>query len=210
MIVDNPVRPVGRRGRRLAASVAALSLFAVGCGEGDDAERERPGPSPAQVESTLERAKRAKPDRQAAPPRAITIPALGVRASVIRLGLNRDRTLEVPRNYDHTGWWSGGYAPGERGPAVIAGHVDSKEGPAVFYRLGQLARGDRIRIERADGSSVAFAVERLERHPKDSFPTRAVYDRTASSTLRLVTCSGDFDQSSGHYTDNTIVFASRI
>lgn len=210
MIVKHRVRLIGRRGRRLAAPIAVVALLAAGCGEGDAPERERPAPSPAQAEATVERAQRAPADVEAAPPTAIAIPAIAVRAPVIRLGLNPDRTLEVPKGYHETGWWSGGHAPGERGPAVIAGHVDSKQGPAVFHRLDRLARGDRIRIDRADGSSVAYAVERLERHPKDGFPTRAVYGGTARSTLRLVTCSGDFDAASGHYTDNTIVFAARV
>jgi sortase (surface protein transpeptidase) len=133
-----------------------------------------------------------------------------VRAPVIRLGLNDDRTLEVPKDYSETGWWSGGYAPGEPGPAVIAGHVDSKSGPAVFYELDELQLGDRVKVRRADGSVVTFAVERIERYPKDEFPTAAVYGRTPGPTLRLITCSGDFDESTGHYVDNTIVFASRI
>lgn len=116
----------------------------------------------------------------------------------------------MPENYAETGWWSGGFAPGERGPAVIAGHVDSKEGPAVFYELDELEQGDAIRVKGANGAVVTFAVQRTERHAKDDFPTAAVYGRTSRSTLRLITCSGDFDDSTGHYVDNTIVFAARV
>jgi LPXTG-site transpeptidase (sortase) family protein len=126
---------------------------------------------------------------------------------VIDLSLNADETLEVPEDYDDTGWWKDGPEPGERGAAVIAGHVDSRTGPAVFYRLHELRAGDEIRVHRTDGTRARFVVRRLERHPKDDFPTHRVYDRTREPTLRLVTCSGDFDVATGHYLDNTIVFA---
>jgi len=92
---------------------------------------------------------------------------------------------------------------------VIAGHVDSTQGPAVFYRLHKLHRGDRIRVTMADGSVVGFRVEGLERWPKAEFPARRVFGRTRAAALRLVTCSGEFDASTGHYVDNTIVYAAR-
>jgi LPXTG-site transpeptidase (sortase) family protein len=149
-------------------------------------------------------------DAQAAPPRWIRIPAIGVSAPVVALGLNADRTLEVPRRWGVTGWYTGGPEPGERGPAVIAGHVDSTSGPAVFYRLGQLRRGAMVHIRRADRSVVEFRVEGVERWPKDRFPTRRVYRATARSTLRLITCGGSFNGSTGHYLDNVIVYATRV
>jgi hypothetical protein len=145
----------------------------------------------------------------AAPPRRVVIPAIGVSARVIPLGLNRDGTLDVPRNYSEAGWYTDGPEPGETGPAVIVGHVDSKAAPAVFYKLRELRRGDAIRIARTDGSSVHFTVTRIEQWPKASFPTSRVYGRTRGSVLRLVTCSGDFNAATGHYANNTIVFASQ-
>jgi LPXTG-site transpeptidase (sortase) family protein len=173
---------------------------------GEAAER---GPTASQTAARA--AERELPlsraDKEAADPRRIEVPAIGVSARVIELGLNADRTLEVPKRYEQTGWWKGGPEPGERGAAVIAGHVDSKTGPAVFHRLEQLRAGDQIRVHRADGTQARFVVRRLERHPKDDFPTGKVYGRTDKPTLRLVTCSGDFDASTGHYVDNTIVFA---
>ena len=93
---------------------------------------------------------------------------------------------------------------------MIAGHVDSRTGPAVFYRLGKLRRGDRIRVLDRHGAATTFAVERLEHHPKAQFPTAEVYGPTRAPALRLVTCSGDFNHSSGHYLDNTIVFAAFV
>jgi sortase (surface protein transpeptidase) len=152
-----------------------------------------------------------KPVEGRAPrPVRIRIKAIGVSAPIIRLGLNKDRTIQVPSNYSDTGWYAPGPEPGERGAAVIVGHVDSKTGPAVFYKLGGLRRGDTISIGRADGSVIRFKVQGTERWPKSSFPTKRVYTRTKAATLRLITCSGAFDSGSGHYADNTIVYAVRL
>jgi hypothetical protein len=149
-------------------------------------------------------------DREAAPPRSIHIAAIGVHARVIPLGLNADGTMQTPTNFSETGWYKPWREPGERGAAVITGHVDSISGPAVFYRLRDLRRGNIIRVGRADGSVVRFRVEGLERWPKADFPTRRVFRPTRVAALRLVTCSGNFDSSTGHYVDNTIVYAARI
>ena len=196
----------------LAAALAvaiAIAATLAGCGSEPKPRLARvtvvastptPTPQPAEANSAI---------RPGVPAR-LEIPALGVRAPVIKLGLNGDGSLEVPRRFGDTGWWSGGARPGERGPAVIVGHVDSKTGPAVFYRLGQLRRGDRIRVLDHDGAATTFAVERLEHHAKAHFPTAAVYGPTRAPALRLVTCSGGFDRSSGHYLDNTIVFAAAV
>jgi sortase (surface protein transpeptidase) len=138
----------------------------------------------------------------------IQIRAIGVDAPLIRLGLDAKGALEVPKRFDEAGWWTGGSKPGERGPAVIAGHVDSKTGPAVFYEIPRLRRGDVVTIRRRDGSSVRFTVQGSARYRKDHFPTARVYGPTRRPTLRLITCSGVFDRSSGHYLDNTVVFAT--
>ena len=118
--------------------------------------------------------------------------------------------MQTPDQWGDTGWYEPGSEPGERGPAVIAGHVDSTSGPAVFYRLRELRRGNAVRIRRADGSVVRFRVEGLERWPKAAFPSRRVFGKTHVAALRLVTCSGNFDPSTGHYVDNTIVYAVRV
>lgn len=143
-------------------------------------------------------------------PERIIISAIGVDAKVIELGLNPDGTLEVPTNYAEAGWWTGGSQPGETGSAVIVGHVDSKTDPAVFYDLQLLKSGDLIQVADKNGRVVNFKVERLKQVPKDNFPTKEVYDMTSSPTLRLVTCGGKFNRSSGHYLDNVIVFASVV
>jgi hypothetical protein len=139
---------------------------------------------------------------------SIRIEAIGASAPVDPLGLNADGTLEVPTDFQRAGYYTGRPPPGTPGPAIIAAHVDSKTGPAVFYRLRDLKPGDEVVVTRADGSEVAFAVDRVEQHPKDAFPTEAVYGATPGATLRLVTCGGSFDRRSRHYRDNLIAFAT--
>ena len=149
-----------------------------------------------------------KPVRiQMPPPKRIEIPAIAVSAPVIPLGLNPDRTLEVPEDFDETGWFTGGPEPGERGAAVIVGHVDSKDGPAVFYRLRALRPGDVIEVTLVDRSQVRYRVTSSLVVRKSRFPSDLVYARTRRATLRLITCDGPFNRSTGHYRDNYIVFA---
>jgi sortase (surface protein transpeptidase) len=197
----------------LAAALAVALAIAAACGTERSPAPEQPAAVAVAVAPSVHpqvshhTAKRAA--RPGVPVR-IEIPAIGVHAPVIKLGLNRDGSLEVPRRFGDTGWWSGGSRPGEPGPAVIVGHVDSHTGPAVFYRLGKLRRGDRIRVLGRNGSAATFTVQRMERHPKAQFPTAEVYGRTRAPSLRLVTCSGGFDRASGHYLENTIVFAAPV
>ncbi|OXM61739.1 MULTISPECIES: class F sortase [Amycolatopsis] len=142
-------------------------------------------------------------------PAAVEIPAIGARSSLIPLGLNEDGTVEVPpvTSPRQAGWYSLGPAPGERGPAVILGHVDGNRQQGIFSRLHELAPGDRISVSRVDGSRSGFAVTRVERVPKTDFPTAAVYGDTAGPELRLITCGGVFDRAARSYRDNVIVFA---
>jgi sortase (surface protein transpeptidase) len=140
-------------------------------------------------------------------PLAIRIPSIGVASSLEELGRNQDGTVEVPGDWQAAGWFDEGARPGAPGPAIILGHVDSRLGPAVFYRLHELRRGDEVQVLQEGGEEVTFVVERVEQHAKDAFPTDAVYFPTLRPTLRLVTCGGAFDPSIGHYRDNVIVFA---
>jgi sortase (surface protein transpeptidase) len=145
--------------------------------------------------------------RRSPRPVRIDIPSIGVSSALVRLGLNPDGTMQVPDNFGVAGWFTGGPAPGETGPAVIAGHVDSRRGPAVFYRLSSLRTGDPIRILRADGSTVRFVADEVVRHPKRAFPTQVVFGPAPDPVLRLITCGGRFDRSRRSYDDNVIVTA---
>jgi sortase (surface protein transpeptidase) len=137
---------------------------------------------------------------------SISIPTAGVEAGVVPVGLRPDRTMEVP-GVDLAGWYELGPRPGEAGPAVIVGHVDSRSGPAVFFRLGELRRGDRIVIGQVGGVARSFLVERVGRRPKDALPVERIRSRSRRPVLRLITCGGSCDGSTGHYRDNVIVDA---
>jgi len=150
------------------------------------------------------------PSTQVAAPIGIRIPAIDVEATMLPLGLESDGSIEVPSDFSQTGWWADGPEPGEVGPAVILGHVDSRQGPAVFYDLRRLQPGDTVQIDRVDGSAVTYAVDRVEKHSKNAFPTDTVYGPTPEPVLRLVTCGGDFDRDARSYKDNVIVFANLV
>jgi sortase family protein len=145
-------------------------------------------------------------------PRFVRIPGIGVAAPVMKVGLDADGAVQVPPlGADNlAGWYQGGPAPGQRGPAVILGHVDSATGISVFYRLRDLHAGDRVYVTRADGTVAAFVVDGLQKVAKDAFPTASVYGPGRDPGLRLITCGGPFDQATGHYLDNIIVYAHLV
>lgn len=156
-------------------------------------------------------AARAVSPRVAAPPVELSIPKLEVATRLVGLRIARDGTLGVPTDFARAGWWSQGPAPGDAAPAIIAGHVDDQSGPAVFARLDELTAGDPLTVRRADGTIATFEVRQVHRYAKRDFPTRLVYEGTpGEASLRLITCGGAFDRESGHYRDNTVVFAALV
>jgi LPXTG-site transpeptidase (sortase) family protein len=218
-----------RPGRRLVLVVAVLLLLgggtavAVGllgqvadpplpsAAQRPESSRPVPEPGDAPVTSPAPPTPSSGP---AAPPVAVRIPAIDVHSELLALGSNPDGTLQVPQpgpDYDRAAWFEGSPRPGEPGPAVIEGHVDSaRNGPSVFYSLGALETGDRVEVARADGSTVAFEVYDARVVPKDDFPVLEVYGNTPGPELRLITCGGPFDRSAGHYEDNVVVFARQV
>jgi hypothetical protein len=143
-------------------------------------------------------------------PVAVSIPAIGVSSSLLRLGVNPDGTLQVPSltGPSMAAWYKYSPTPGQIGTAVIEGHVDTRQGPAVFFRLGALHPGDRIEVTLADGVVAVFHVTGVREYPKDKFPSRAIYGATDYAALHLITCGGVFDDKTGHYLSSTVVFAS--
>ncbi|WP_235875313.1 class F sortase [Saccharopolyspora aridisoli] len=144
------------------------------------------------------------------PPVFLRIPTINVETGLTSLGLNPDRSVEVPTDFGQAGWYRGGPSPGEQGPAAILGHIDSHDGPAVFYRLDQLRPNDPILVTRADGTTATFRVDALGQHPKDAFPTERVYGPTQHAALRLITCGGRFDTATRSYDDNIVVYAHLV
>jgi sortase family protein len=208
------------RAAALVAAVAALALLAglAGCGAGPRARyagvtstvAAGPAEAPAGGLDAVRGFRSVRGYRGTALPVRLEIPGIGVSTALERLGRARDRTVEVPSDWHVAGWYAGGPRPGDPGSAVVLGHVDSRTGPAVFYRLGELRPGDRVEIVRADGSRAVFRVDRTEVYAKTRFPTADVYYPTLTPMLRLVTCGGPFDQATGHYRDNLIVFATLV
>jgi sortase (surface protein transpeptidase) len=140
-------------------------------------------------------------------PVTISIPKIGVRSRLIELGLKGDGTMQVPKEPEDPGWFTGAPTPGALGPAVIAGHVRWEGAPGVFRRLSTMQGGDRVAVTRKDGTTAIFTVTRVKQHSKSQFPTEAVYGEIAHAGLRLITCGGSYDAARRKYLDNVVVFA---
>ncbi|MEO6509832.1 MAG: class F sortase [Nocardioides sp.] len=144
---------------------------------------------------------RARPAR----PISLRIASIGVGTALTTLGLNADGTVEVPTDPMLAGWYRLGTRPGAQGSAVILGHVDSVDGPAVFARLGTLRPGDLVQVRLADGVSESFRVRSVRLYPNDEFPAHQVYATPGPRTLNLVTCGGSYDRARGGYQANLVV-----
>ncbi|MEH0936356.1 class F sortase [Micromonospora psammae] len=161
------------------------------------------GPSPADGPAVAPLARSA--------PTTISIPRIGVDAEIMALGTNPDGTVQVPPldQAQRAGWYEPGSSPGEAGNAVIVGHVDSVHlGPAVFFELGSMQRGDLITVARTDGTKATFIVDEVTSYPKTAFPTERVYGPSERPGLRVVTCGGTFDKASASYLSNVVVYAT--
>ncbi|GAA5040508.1 hypothetical protein HNP84_007568 [Thermocatellispora tengchongensis] len=203
--------------RALGLAAAALTVTgAVLVGTGVLPPATPPAPPQAVEASHPSRGRTPETgSRSAAPvlprsePRRLDVPRIGVHVPLSRLGLNADGTVQVPPvdRPEQAGWYARGYTPGERGAAVILGHVDGDGRRGVFHDLGRLRRGDTVSVTRADGSVATFVVQSVEQVPKSRFPSQRVYGPLDHAGLRLVTCGGGFDRQTGHYRDNVIVYA---
>jgi len=170
-----------------------------------------PQPSPAAAGSDGPAA--GGPSLERSEPVSLAIPAIGVDSAVLHLGLNADGTIQVPSLVTSAGmaaWYKYSATPGQVGASVIEGHVDSYQGPAVFFRLGALSPGDTIDVRLADGVTAIFRVTGVREYPKSQFPAKAIYGATDYDALRLITCGGVFDYATGHYLSSTVVFASLV
>ena len=169
------------------------------------------GSQPSSTASTPPKGADLGPILAASQPVGIDIPSVGVRTkNFVGLGLAADGSLEVPKDFSSVGWYTAGPSPGQLGPAILAGHVDDHNGPAIFYRLGALRTGAMVNVARKDGSTATFTVDRIERFRKDKFPTALVYGSSNRAELRLITCGGSFDSKTGHYVDNIVAFAHLV
>lgn len=225
------MRSVLFRGRRRASLTAAAALFLLtGCSattplqtQATSASGATGHPSPvisrtADPTRTAHRPVKAsttaKPTLPAVMPASLpvslSIPSIGTRTDLLELGLRENGTLEVPPDGPGApaGWYRQSPTPGERGPAVLLGHVNAVGGgPGVFAGLRNLRPGDRVEVARRDGTVAAFTVVRGEQFRKDAFPTQTVYGNTKGSELRVITCDG-YNPATGEFEDNYVVFAT--
>ena len=170
-------------------------------------ETDAPAPqAPADLPDFTSRS--ARLEDVAREPVELRIPALGVRASVSSTGIADDGQLDVPASPDAVVWYGAGSVPGAAGSAVLAGHVDYNGERGIFYNLGALERGDIVRVDLDDGTTHRFVVTRVVRHAKSALPADKLFTRNGRPMLTLITCGGDFDRSTRHYTDNTVVRAA--
>jgi sortase (surface protein transpeptidase) len=184
----------------------AAGIAAVGVAVASQVHAPQPSPSEAGVIGGSSR-----PSLARSVPVAVRIPAIGVDSKLLRLGLNADGTVQVPSIRTSAGraaWYKYSATPGQIGSSVIEGHVDSQRGPAVFFRLGALHRGDTIDVTLADGVTAVFRVTGVREYSKSRFPAKVIYGTTDFAALRLITCGGAFDYATGHYLSSTVVFAS--
>lgn len=165
----------------------------------------RPVAVPTAVTDARDTSPRSRPA-----PVSIRLPSIDVDEQLINLGIAADGSAQVPQDYDRAGWFASGGRPGAVGPTVILGHVDSRDGPAVFYRLRDLAVGDSAELGLADGQVAVYRVTAVDQYAKDEFPTFAVYGATLDDVVRFVTCGGPFDDQALSYTENVVVTAVRL
>jgi len=143
-------------------------------------------------------------------PLALRIPAIGLNAPLSELGLNPNHTVQVPTDFQEPGWYKFGPSPGQMGSSVILGHVDSYQGPAVFFQLRSLRPGDHVDVTLADGVVSHFVVRQVAMYSKSNFPTLQVYGPHGYSALQLVTCGGAFDNQTRSYLSNVVVYTSLV
>jgi len=213
----------GRRSHRWVAVTAVLLMLGGAVVTVVALSAQRTPPQPPASAAIPYPAKPSSLAGAAGPSRAAAVPAApgpghpaGEARSVgplLKLGLNADRTVQVPPldKDSRAGWYRNSPTPGQLGPAVILGHVDSAEyGPGVFFRLGALRPGNLLSVTRDDNTVAVFRVDRVVSYPKDRFPTLEVYGNTDHAALRLITCGGTFDLSTHNYENNIVAYASMI
>jgi hypothetical protein len=191
----------------LGVALIAGGLAAVGVALLSQVHAPQPGASAAGTTAAYGRGPRL---RRSAPV-AVTIPAIGVRSRLLHLGVNPGGTMAVPSVVTQAAdaaWFRYSATPGQIGVSVIEGHVDSYQGPAVFFRLGALRPGDRVDVKLADGVTAIFRVTGVREYLKSHYPAQTIYGKTHRAALRLITCGGPFNYATRHYLSSTVVFAS--
>jgi hypothetical protein len=210
-----PPRPSVSPRARLAGLIGVLLIVAgtAAVGVAVGTQDHAPQPSPAASGAIASGARGRGPWVRRSMPVSVSIPAIGVHSELLRLGVNPDGTIQVPSLFgraDEAAWYKYSVTPGQYGASVIEGHVDSRQGPAVFYRLGALHPGNRVEVRLADGVTAVFRVTGVRQYAKTRFPARIIYGASPYAALHLITCGGAFDFTTGHYLSSTVVFAALV
>ncbi|MCM3406023.1 class F sortase [Cytobacillus oceanisediminis] len=206
--------------QHLTAILLGTTIIISGCTENNESEltaqtekegkdlsdqTEQPAVSISPYQQ-VEAAEIIKDDRTGVIPSVIEIPAIGVEASVEEVGLLDDGEMDVPAGFETTGWYEGGYKPGEPGNAVIAGHVDSKKGPAVFFNLKKLKTGDEVIVTGGNMARKVFEVIEVKAYPRLDAPLKMIFGYTSRSALNLITCTGTYDHDSTQHSERLVVY----
>ncbi|MFF4830298.1 class F sortase [Streptomyces sp. NPDC001315] len=197
-----------RVGNSAIATVTVVALCSGVWLLHDAAGSAPPQPSAAQAHADLSAEGAAAPALPPSPPDRIRIPSIRVNAPLMGLALTSSGSLDVPPAGEKNlaGWYEAGTTPGETGTAIVAGHVDNADGPAVFYDLGAVKKGSTIEVDRRDGSVALFTVDAVEVYEAKDFPDKKVYGAAKRPELRVITCGGGYSRSTG-YQGNVVVFA---
>jgi hypothetical protein len=193
-------------------AMGAVTVLALGAGgwllSGGAEEHAPPQPSAAQGRGGQESALPGAPALPPSPPDRIRIRSIRVNAPLMGLALTPSGSLDVPPAAEKNlaGWYEAGTTPGEKGTAIVAGHVDNTAGPAVFYDLGALRKGARVEVDRRDGGLAVFTVDAVSVYDAGHFPDDKVYGAADRPELRVITCGGGYSRSTG-YRGNVVVFA---
>lgn len=144
-------------------------------------------------------------------PQSISIPAIQVDATVESVGMDSQGRMDIPRNSDNTAWYSPGFRPGQKGNAVIDGHLDKVTGaPAVFWNISKLSTGDKIIITDDKGQQFTFQVTDTEKYPYNEFPLQQVFGPSDKAMLNLITCQGNWNSAAKNYSHRFVVYSELV
>ena len=206
-----PPRAPGSLRARAAGVAGVLLIIGGGATIGVAIAAQVHAPQPSAAAAGAIGPKTRGPSLRRSLPVSVDIPAIGVHSKLLRLGVNRNGTIQVPSLYtraDEAAWYRYSATPGQIGASVIEGHVDTYRGPAVFFRLGALHPGDRVEVKLADGVTAIFRVTGVREYAKSKFPAKTIYGAQGYAALHLITCGGAFDYATKNYLSSIVVFAS--
>lgn len=144
-------------------------------------------------------------------PVSISIPKINIEAAVEEVGLDKNYAMDIPADENNAAWYKLGVKPGELGNSVIAGHFDKKNGkPAIFYKLGELEKGDELIVKDSSGKKLTFKVTYSQSYNLDEFPLKAVFGMHTKPRLNLITCEGVYDKQSKLYSHRLVVYSELV